>query len=220
MFPILDPRIDQYLNQLERRHDDPVLLEMETLAEQNHFPIVGRLSGVFLEAMALTVGARTVFELGSGFGYSAWWFTRAVGPDGMVYCTDGDPANREKAEDFLTRAGRWDRVNYRTGNAQDLLVDTLGEFDIVYNDVLKPQYPETWLQAKDRVRPGGLYIADNVLWSGRVTPEGAKHDTRPDETEAIKRHNELIYADPGFATFIHPVRDGLLVARKYDDPLA
>jgi caffeoyl-CoA O-methyltransferase len=98
--------------------------------------------------------------------------------------------------------------------------DTLGEFDIVYNDVLKPQYPETWLQAKDRVRPGGLYIADNVLWSGRVTPEGGKDDNRKDHTEAIKRHNELIYADPNFDSFIHPVRDGLLVARKKDDSLA
>lgn len=220
MFPILDPRIDHYLNQLEAKHDDPVLLEMETLAEQNHFPIVGRLSGVFLEAMALILGARTVFELGSGYGYSAWWFTRAVGPTGTVYCTDGDPQNRVMAEDFLTRAGRWDRVNYRTGMAQDLLADTMGEFDIVYNDVLKPQYPETWLQAKDRVRPGGLYICDNVLWSGRVTQEGSKGDTRKDATEAIKSHNELIFADPDFDAFIHPVRDGLLVARKKDDPLA
>ena len=220
MFPILDPRIDHYLNQLEAKHDDPVLLEMEQLAEKNHFPIVGRLSGVFLEATALTLGARTVFELGSGYGYSAWWFTRAVGPGGKVYCTDGDAKNRELAEGYLTRAGRWDRVDYRTGNAQDLLADTLGWFDIVYNDVLKLQYPETWLQAKERVRPGGLYICDNVLWSGRVTPEGGKGDTRQDETEAIKSHNELVFADPEFDSYIHPVRDGLLVARKKDDLLA
>ena len=213
MFPILDPRIDTYLNQLEAKHDDPVLLEMEALAEKNHFPIVGRLSGVFLEVMALIVGATTVFELGSGFGYSAWWFSRAVGPEGRVYCTDGDPDNRIQAEDYLTRAGRWDRVDYRTGYAQDLLADTLGSFDIVYNDVDKPQYPETWLQAKDRVRPGGLYICDNVLWSGRVTVDD---DDRQADTEAIKSHNELIFADPGFDSFVHPVRDGLLVARKKD----
>lgn len=214
MIPILDPRIDAYLNKLTQQHDDPVLLEMEQLAEKHRFPIVGRLSGVFLEAMALTLGARTVFELGSGFGYSAWWFTRAVGPEGTVYCTDGDPANRTAAEQFLTRAGRWDRVNYRTGTAQDLLADTLGAFDIVYNDVLKLQYPETWLQAKDRVRPGGLYIADNVLWSGRIVMPNPE---RRDETEAILRHNELVFADPDFDAFIHPVRDGLLVARKRDE---
>ena len=215
-FPPVDPRIDTYLRKLDEKYDDPVLLEMEKLAEENHFPIVGRLSAAFLEVMALTVGARTVFELGSGYGYSAWWFTRAVGPDGTVYCTDGDPENRVLAEQFLTRAGRWDRVNYRIGMAQDVLADTLGSFDIVYNDVDKLQYPETWLQAKARVRTGGLYIADNVLWSGRVTLEGSKGDTRKEETEAIKRHNELIYADPDFDSFIHPVRDGLIVARKRD----
>ncbi|MEZ4504410.1 MAG: hypothetical protein R2848_00820 [Thermomicrobiales bacterium] len=80
MIPILDPRIDAYLNKLAQQHDDPVLLEMEQLAEKHRFPIVGRLSGVFLEAMAAhALGAHTVFEPGSGFGYSAWWFTRAVG---------------------------------------------------------------------------------------------------------------------------------------------
>jgi predicted O-methyltransferase YrrM len=98
--------------------------------------------------------------------------------------------------------------------AQDILADTLGLFDIVYNDVDKPQYPETWLQARDRVRPGGLYIADNVLWSGRVTPDG---DDGTEGTRAIQRHNELIVADPDFDSFIHPVRDGLIVARKRDD---
>lgn len=210
-FPPLDPRIDTYLQKLTGKHDDPILLEMEALAKQNDFPIVGRLSAAFLEVMALTAGARTVFELGSGFGYSAWWFTRAVGPAGKVYCTDGDPENRDKAEGYLTRAGRWDRVDYRTGMAQDLLADTLGSFDIVYNDVHKPQYPETWLQAKERVRPSGLYIADNVLWSGRVTPEG---DDGEEGSRAIRSHNELIFADPDFDSFIHPVRDGLIVARR------
>lgn len=211
MFSILDSRIDRYLNHLAAGENDPVLLEMEQLAREKDFPIVGRLSGMFLETMARTLGARTVFELGSGYGYSAWWFSRVVGPDGTVYCTDGDPQNRIMAKEFLTRAGRWDRVSYRTGMAQDLLADTPGAFDIVYNDVLKPQYPETWLQAKDRVRPGGLYIADNVLWSGRVTPEG---DDGNEGSRAIRNHNELIFADPDFDAFIHPVRDGLVVARK------
>ncbi len=217
MFPILDPRIDGYLNQFQTTHDDPVLLEMERLAQERGFPIVGRLSGAFLEVMALALGARRVFELGSGFGYSAWWFTRAVGPEGTVWCTDGDASNRAMAEGFLTRAGRWDRVNYRTGYAQDILADTPGEFDIVYNDVGKLQYPETWLQAKDRIRPGGLYLCDNVLWSGRVAEADGK---RTEETEAIQSHNRLVFADPDFDAFIYPVRDGLLAARKKDDRAA
>ncbi|MGD9714260.1 MAG: O-methyltransferase [Thermomicrobiales bacterium] len=210
-FDILDPRIDAYLKDLNAKHDDPVLLDMESRAEEHGFPIVGRLCGAFLESIALTLGARTVFEMGSGYGYSAWWFTRAVGEGGKVWCTDGSQENRDLAEQYLTQAGRWDRVEYHVGWAQDALAATPGEFDIVYSDVDKPQYPETWLQAKERVRPGGLYICDNVLWSGRVT------DDAFDDSEsavAIRKHNELIFADPAFDSFIFPVRDGLIVARR------
>ncbi|MBX3069365.1 MAG: O-methyltransferase [Thermomicrobiales bacterium] len=210
-FDILDPRIDTYLKQLNAKHDDPVLLAMEARAEEHDFPIVGRLCGAFLEAMALTIGAKKVFEMGSGYGYSAWWFTRAVGPDGTVWCTDGKAENRDLAEQYLTEAGRWDRVEYAVSWAQEALMVTEGTFDIVYNDVVKDQYPDTWLLAKDRVRPGGLYICDNVLWSGRVTDEG--YDAS-DSSEAIRRHNELVFADSEFDAFILPVRDGVLVARR------
>src|ERR671914_53748 len=120
-FDPVDPRAERYMRKLAARHDEPVLLEMERLAEERRFPIVGRLVGELLEVLALSVGARAVAELGSGFGYSAYWFSRAVGPGGTVLCTDGDPANRDLAEGFLTRIGRWDRVAYHVGWAQDAL---------------------------------------------------------------------------------------------------
>ena len=105
-FDILDPRIDSYLKVLNAKHDDPVLLDIEERAKEHGFPIVGRLCGAFLEAIALTARAGTVFEMGSGYGYSAWWFSRAVGEGGKVYCTDGSAENRDLAETYLTRAGR------------------------------------------------------------------------------------------------------------------
>ena len=125
------PRAERYLRELAARHDEPILLEMERLAEARGFPIVGRLVGQMLEVLALMVGARTVVELGSGFGYSAYWFTRAVGPEGRVVCTDGDPANRDLAQGFLARVGRWDRVDYRVGRAQDVLRSLPGPVDVV-----------------------------------------------------------------------------------------
>ncbi len=210
-FDILDPRIDAYLKQLNAKHDDPVLLEMEARAEEHGFPIVGRLCGAFLEAIALTVRAERVFEMGSGYGYSAWWFSRAVGSGGKVYCTDGSQENRDLAEQYLARAGRWDRIEYHVGWAQEVLQATPGSFDIIYNDVDKTQYPDTWLLAKDRIDPGGLYICDNVLWSGRVTDEGFDES---ESSAAIRQHNDLIFADPDFDSYIYPVRDGLLVTRR------
>jgi caffeoyl-CoA O-methyltransferase len=209
-FPPVDERIEAYMRQLSSRHDEPVLLEMEQLGHDRDFPIIDRLVGELVEVLALSVGATRVFEMGSGYGYSAYWFTRAVGPDGSVICTDSDPANRDLAAEFLSRVHRWERVEYIVGSAQDALRRTPGEFDIVYNDIDKQDYPEAWQMARERVRPGGLYICDNVLWSGRVTDQ----NDRTRSTEAIRRHNQMVYADATFDACVIPTRDGVLVARR------
>jgi predicted O-methyltransferase YrrM len=207
------PAIENYLHSLLRPTDHPVLVEMEALAEKNNFPIVGRLVGVFLESLAKMVNAQRVFEFGSGFGYSAYWFAKAVGEQGHVICTEADWLNQTKAKSYLTAAGLWDRVDFQVGMAQDVFTQTDGLFDICYNDVYKGDYPEVWQMAKARIRPGGLYIADNVLWRGRVAAEKYT-DVFNGWTEAIKEHNQLIFSDPEFDTFINPTRDGVIVARK------
>jgi len=207
------PAIETYLARLASCADTPVLLEMEQLAAQLGFPIIGRLCGMFLKTMALGIGARRVFEFGSGYGYSAYWFAAAVGATGNVICTDGDPDNAVRATHFLGKAGFSERVDFRTGWAQDLFRSTSGDFDICYNDVDKGDYPEVWLMARERIRPGGLYVADNVLWHGRVAVENPV-DLVPGWTEAILEHNRLIFEDPEFDVFVNPTRDGVIVARR------
>ncbi|MGJ0428923.1 O-methyltransferase [Methylobacter sp.] len=209
----VNPAIENYMRSLTGPTDHPVLIEMEEYARQNNFPIVDRLVGIFLETLAKSIGARRIFEFGSGYGYSAYWFARATGLEGRVICSDGDAVNRLKAQGYLSAAGLWDRVDFRTGFAQDIFAQTEGLFDICYNDVDKGDYPEVWRMARDRIRPGGLYIADNVLWHGRVAAENFV-DIVPGWTEAIQEHNLLIFNDPDFDSFINPTRDGVLVARK------
>ncbi len=211
----VNPAIERYQLSLLRNKDCPVLLDMEALAEANNFPIIGRLVGVFLETLAKTAGAKRVFEFGSGYGYSAYWFARAVGAQGQVICSEADMLNRQKAEAYLAAAGLWERIDFKAGMAQDIFAATEGDFDICYNDVDKGDYPDIWLLAKQRIRPGGLYIADNVLWRGRVAAESFK-DVFVGWTEAIKKHNQMIFDDPDFDAFITPTRDGVLVARKKD----
>lgn len=206
---IVDPRIDAYLRSLQNVHDDPVLLEMEAEAERRGFPIVQRNVGATLEVLALAVGARSVFELGSGFGYSAYWFARAVGRDGVVHCTDGDPQNERAARDYLTRAGVWERIRYHVGDAVSQLADTPGAFDIVYDDIDKDGYPDAWRAARERIRLGGLYVCDNVLWSGRVAQDGEPPDA---VTPAIVEHNAMIARDSAWRSSILPIRDGVIVA--------
>lgn len=209
----VNPAIEKYMRSLASRTDHPVLTEMESVAEKNNFPIVGRLVGIFLETMARTVNATRIFEFGSGYGYSAYWFARAAGANGRVICTDGDPLNKDKADQYLKSAGLSERIDFRVGMAQEIFAQIEGQFDICYNDADKGDYPQIWQMAKDRIRPGGLYIADNVLWHGRVAVE-RYIDIVPGWTEAILEHNTHIFNDPEFDAFINPTRDGVIVARK------
>ncbi|AEJ00437.1 O-methyltransferase family 3 [Nitrosomonas sp. Is79A3] len=209
----VNPAIDDYMISLLTQTDHPVLIEMEKFAQLRNFPIVNRLVGVFLETQAKMINAKRVFEFGSGYGYSAYWFARAVGADGCVICSDANDTNRERAEKYLSTAALWQRIEFCVDRAQDVFAQTNGLFDICYNDVDKGYYPEIWQMAKHRIRPGGLYIADNVLWHGRVAMKNCP-DAEYDSTKAIVEHNRLIFSDPDFDTFINPTRDGVIVARK------
>ncbi len=209
---IVHPAIDNYLRGLASVDDEPVLLEMEALAEERGFPIIGRLCGRTLEVLALTLGARRVFEMGSGFGYSAYWFSRAVGADGEIHLTDMDPDNERQALDFLSRAGLDGPIHYHVADALETLEVTEGDFDIVYCDIDKASYPRAWEVGRRRVRVGGLYICDNMLWYGRVTGEEDEPDRHPDWTQAIDATNRAIASDPDFRSTITPLRDGVVAA--------
>jgi predicted O-methyltransferase YrrM len=212
----VNPAIESYMRGLLKQTDHPVLTEMEALAQQNNFPIIGRLVGAFIETLAKTVNARRVFEFGSGYGYSAYWFAKAVGPQGQVFCTDGNPDYKKQAQRYLGSAGLWDRCDFKTGLAQEIFAQSEGPFDICYNDADKGDYPGIWNMAKSRIRAGGLYIADSVLWHGRVAVDNYV-DIVPGWTEAILEHNRLIFNDPEFDAFINPTRDGVVVARRKTD---
>ncbi|HXG52729.1 MAG TPA: O-methyltransferase [candidate division Zixibacteria bacterium] len=206
-------KIEAYMDGLLKKYDEEVLLEMEGLAKKHGFPIVGRVVGNFLHVLAKSIGARTIFEFGSGFGYSAYWFS--LGMDGgELILTDGSKSNISVARQYLSRLPRSCRFQFHAAWAQDVFKETSGDFDIVYNDADKGDYVEIWELARERIRPGGYYIADNVLWYGRVVAESVEHDIEPGWTETIKEHNSLIFDDAGFDAFINPTRDGVVVARR------
>jgi predicted O-methyltransferase YrrM len=211
---IVDPAIERYMEQLTRADDEPVLLEMEALAKEKGFPIIGRLCGRSLEILARSIGAKRIFELGSGYGYSAYWFSRATGPDGEIHLSDGDERNKESALDFLERAGLAEPIWFHVGDALSSFASVEGEFDIVYCDVDKGGYPDCWAAARNRVRVGGYYICDNMLWSGRVTGETDDEDVRPGWTAAIDATNRAIFSDPDYRAWINPTRDGVVIALR------
>jgi predicted O-methyltransferase YrrM len=210
MTEIVSPRIEEYLRRLYD-DGDPVRREMEELARQRHFPIVGPLVGRYLEVLTRAIGARRIFELGSGYGYSALHFARAAGELAEVHCTELSDENIRLAQGFLTRAGVWKRTTYHREEATAALSRVGGAWDIVYNDIDKEGYPPVVDLAYAHLRPGGLLICDNVLWSGRVLD--GEDDGTP-ATAGVREFTRRLLAHRGFLTTINPTRDGVAVALK------
>jgi caffeoyl-CoA O-methyltransferase len=211
---IVHPSVERYMRELAANDDEPVLVEMEALAEERGFPIIGRLCGQALEIAARSIGARRIFEMGSGFGYSAYWYSRATGPDAEIHLTDMEEGNRRTALEFLGRAGLDAPIRYHVGDALETLVQTDGAFDIVYCDIDKGDYLRAWELGRTRVRVGGFYICDNMLWSGRVTGESDEPDVRDGWTETIKATNRAITEDADWRSTILPTRDGVVFALR------
>jgi caffeoyl-CoA O-methyltransferase len=205
---IVEPSIERYLLRMQLA-EDSVLAEMERLGEERGFPIVGPLVGRLLEQYARAIGAQSVFEMGSGFGYSTAWFARGVGPKGRVVHTETDPALAKEAKDWMRKADLAKRVEYRAGNALELLAEDDGPYDIVFIDIEKADYPKAWELARDRVRVGGLVLTDNTLWHGKVVGKATD-----DATVGVREYNRLAEADIAYLTTILPVRDGLSVSLR------
>jgi predicted O-methyltransferase YrrM len=201
--------VDDYLYSMLPKRDD-VLTEMEDYASEHNVPIVGPAVARVLQQLALTINAQTVFELGSAIGYSTVWWAQAVGEKGHVVYTDGDPKNAERARGYFDRAGVSKRITLHTGDALEFLSEQKQQYDIIFNDVDKEDYPRVLRLVSPRLRKGGLFITDNVLWSGRV----AEKNPKDAHTRAILEFNRLLYNSADFYTTILPIRDGLAVALK------
>ncbi|MEA2031901.1 MAG: O-methyltransferase [candidate division Zixibacteria bacterium] len=184
-----------------------VLRTMENYAAENEFPIVGPLVGRFLYQMATLIKARKILELGSGFGYSAFWFSIAIKGRGHIVMTDGNKNNKRVALDYFREAGLESQFDFRIGDALKIIKKYDGPFDIIFNDIDKENYPKTIDLVAPRLRKGGLFITDNLIWSGKVCAK--KHDST---TKAIVEFTNELYRDSRFFTTILPLRDGVSVA--------
>ena len=206
---ITDPAVNQYILDLLPERD-PVLREMEQQARKRNIPIVGPAVARVLYQYARLIGARTVFEMGSAIGYSTIWWARSVGEQGMVFYTDGDQRNAAEAGGYFKRAGVENRVQIGVGDALELLSEQKQQFDVIFNDVDKEDYPRVLHLVSSRLRKGGLFITDNVLWSGRVAKTGSQEES----TRAIREFNLRLFALQEFFTTVVPLRDGLAIALK------
>ena len=208
---LLDPAISTYLDKLVP--DRPAeLLDMERIAESTNFPIIGPASGHLCYLVARMIGARRVFELGSGYGYSTAWFARAVRENGggEVHHVVWDEDLSKRARKHLERLGYSDLVRYHVAEAVETLRAADGPFDLIFNDINKRDYPASVDVILPKLRRGGALIIDNLLWSGRILDPA---DQSPD-TEGVRAVTRKIMESPDWIASIVPVRDGVLVAYR------
>ncbi|HUI70844.1 MAG TPA: O-methyltransferase [Spirochaetia bacterium] len=208
MAGIVDIKVEGYIEGLDGKAD-PVRARMEEIARDKDFPIVGPQVGRLLSILARSVGAWRVLELGSGYGYSALWFARAMANGGSVTCTDLSRENRDLALQFFRYAGLEKAIDFHVGDALTFARAQAGPFDIVFNDIDKKDYPTSVSVALSLLRVGGLFITDNVLWSGKVA-NGQTDET----TLAIREFNTIVSGRDDLDTVILPLRDGVAVCQK------
>jgi caffeoyl-CoA O-methyltransferase len=207
---ITNDAVEEYMYSLLPARDE-VLAQIEAEAAKRKIPIVGPLVGRLLHMLATISGAKRIFEMGSAVGYSTIWWARAVGPQGRVTYTDGDPKNAAEAKGYFQRAGVADRIDVRTGDAVEILSEQPKDsFDIIFCDIDKTDYPRALKVAVARVKKGGLFVADNVLYKGTVADPAHANEV----TKGILEFNRLLYASSELEPVILPLRDGVSVARR------
>ncbi|MDX1534207.1 MAG: O-methyltransferase [Thermoplasmata archaeon] len=201
--------IGTYLDQLLPDRD-PLLSRLEAEAREENIPIVGPRVGGLLRLLTSLVGPRRILELGTAVGYSAIWMGRGMPAEGEIVTIEARASMADRARRNLGEAGLGDRVDVRMGEALTLLPQLKGPFELIFNDIDKESYPAVIPWAKALLRPGGLLVTDNVLWSGRVADPSDKDAW----TEAIRTYNRSLAEDPEMETVVLPVRDGVSISVK------
>jgi len=204
-------QINDYLNQLvpERPAE---MQAMEAYAEQTGFPIIGPVCGYMCYQMARMVKARSVFEMGSGYGYSTAWFARAVMENGggKVHHVVWDAELSKDARAHLEKLGYSSLIEYHVAEAIETLRQMPGQFDLIFNDIDKECYPESLPMIREKIRPGGVLIVDNLLWHGQVLDQ---NDQEP-STEGVRELTRILTTDPNWVSTVIPIRDGMLIALR------
>lgn len=198
---------------------DEVLEEMADRAEETGFPTVGPAVGGWLQQLTGLVDARRVFEFGSGFGYSAYWFARGLPADGEVILTEIDADELADAREYLARGGLDDRARFEHGDAIETVDDYAGPFEVVLIDNEKERYVEAFEAVRAKVPVGGLVVADNMTAGPfeftaihRVVVGGEASD---DETvQGIADYLAAVRTDEAFETTLLPLGEGLAVSRR------
>jgi caffeoyl-CoA O-methyltransferase len=207
---IVDAKLEKYA--FDRTRPEPDLLR--ALAEETHARmrapqmLTGRLEGRLLKLLAAVSGAKRVLEIGTFTGYSALSMAEGLPDDGRVITCEIEPAHADMARRYFERSPHGRKIEIRMGPALETLASLSGPFDLAFIDADKENYPAYYERTVELIRPGGLILVDNTLWSGQVLKPGDA------ESKAIDAVNRRIAGDTRVENVLLTVRDGLQIVRK------
>ncbi len=207
----MSAQVRYYLESLVPPRPDE-LMKMEEYAYAVNFPIIGPSSGLFCYQIARMIGARRIFEMGSGFGYSTAWFARAVQENGggEVHHVVWNEDLSQLAQKHMQALGYADIVRFRVSEAVEALRETPGPFDLIFNDIDKRGYPDSLPVIAEKLRPGGVLIIDNMLWQGWIFND----EDQSADTEGVREATRILTGSPDWIASLIPLRDGMILAMK------
>jgi predicted O-methyltransferase YrrM len=213
---MIDKEIQNYA-ELHTSAESELLTEIlqKTYSERSDKSMLsGFYQGRLLAMLSKMIQPRRVLEIGTYMGYSALCLAEGLTDDGKIITLDIQPETHEIAKKFWTKSGFKDKIDGRLGDALKIIPHLDEIFDLVFIDADKPNYKNYYDLIFPKMRVGGIFIADNVLWSGRVFDTLTYND---ESTIALDEFNKKIQADERVSNILLPVRDGLMIARKERD---
>jgi caffeoyl-CoA O-methyltransferase len=211
---MFDPELFAYCEQ-HTSEEDPILKHID---RETHAKVLmprmlsGKLQGKTLEMFSKMMSPKAILEVGTYTGYSAICLAKGLAPEGKLITLDINGELEEMVRGFFEKSGLSAKIDYRIGNALDIIPQLEGDFDLVFLDADKINYPNYYHLIVDRIRTGGIILADNVLWSGNVlVKEGEKIQK---DTQALLDFNQMVTHDPRVENVLLPIRDGIMMIRK------
>jgi caffeoyl-CoA O-methyltransferase len=208
---IINKDIDQYAAQHSTEESDL----LKQINRDTHAKVMmprmlsGHLQGRVLSMISHMIKPKRILEIGTYTGYSALCLAEGLSSDGKLITIDVNEELETRVRGYFAAANLTNKIDYLIGNAATIIPTLTGEFDLVFIDADKEQYSKYYDLVVDNVKPGGIILADNVLWSGKVL------DTKPDkDTRAIVEFNNKIQTDPRVENVLLPIRDGIMMIRK------
>lgn len=207
----IDPAINEYIDEHAQK-EDSALFELNRnthLSCINPIMLSGNTQGQFLKIMSMMAQPKCILEIGSYTGYSGICLSQGIQKGGKLITIELNEELEDVINEYFIKSGQQDKLDLRIGNAMDIIPTINDRFDLVFIDADKENYCNYFNLIIDKVNPGGLIIADNVLWNGKVLDKQKDNDTI-----AIDEFNKLVTTDQRVDNVIVPLRDGLMIMRK------